>query len=174
LPDGAGLMAGATSGGTFARWAAWLVCASIALACAPAAACPRAEAAKGAPTPPEAAKAAAEPKFDWPALGRLVMECWTKGKTIVIAVDDGAEVRAAQSGRVVFAGQFKGYGDLVLISHDGGFVSATYGDIGGLRVKAGDHVDLGQPIAGMWSLEDKAAVLRFELRLGSEPIDPTR
>jgi septal ring factor EnvC (AmiA/AmiB activator) len=82
-------------------------------------------------------------------------------------------VRAAQSGLIVFAGELRGYGKLVAIRHRGGFVSATYGDLGDLRVKANDSVETGQPIGAMRSTEDFAGDgLRFELRRGAKAIDP--
>jgi murein DD-endopeptidase MepM/ murein hydrolase activator NlpD len=85
--------------------------ASAPLASEPAAACPQSQTAHGAPSPPQAGKPSAELKFDWPVYGLTVIECWTEDKEkITIAARDGAEVRAAQSGAVVFAGEYRGYG----------------------------------------------------------------
>jgi septal ring factor EnvC (AmiA/AmiB activator) len=143
------------------------------LACGPAAACPQPQTADGAPGSPHGAQVAVRPKFDWPVGGSIVIECWTEDKEkITIAARDGVTVRAAQSGLVVFAGELKGYRNLVLIRHQGGFVSATYGDIGALRVKRGDSVASEQPIAAMRAPEGAMAELRFELRRGAEWIDP--
>src|ERR1700756_5291551 len=86
-------------------------------ACTPAAACSHAGAADKASASAPATRL--ESKFDWPGRG-----------TIVIAARDGAEVRAAQSGLVVFAGTFKSHGNVVLVRHADGVVSAVYGDIG--------------------------------------------
>ena len=69
-------------------------------------------------------------------------------------------------------GGLKGYGNLVLVRHEGGFASATYGDIGDLRVKRYDSVQTGQAIAAMRAPEGGMAELSFELRRGSEWIDP--
>jgi len=147
------------------RLCAILALVSAPLACAPAAACPRAEVSRPPPV-------AAELKFDWPTTGRMVVECRTAdGETIEIPGRDDAEVRAAQSGLVLFAGEFKGYGDLVLIRHQGGFVSATYGQFAHLRVKRGDAVGKGEPIAAMRPLADSPALLRFELRRGAQAVD---
>ena len=143
------------------------------LVCAPAAACPEAQVAEAAPAPREAAPPQAELKFDWPVRGRIVYGCRIEDKErITIAVRNGAEVRAGQSGLVMFAAELKGYGNLVLIRHEGGFVSATYGDIGDLRVKRYDSVQTGQAIAAIRAPEVEMAELRFELRRGGEWIDP--
>jgi septal ring factor EnvC (AmiA/AmiB activator) len=111
--------------------------------------------------------------FDWPVGGLIVFECWTEDKErITIAAREGAEVRAAQSGLVMFAGELKGYGHLVAIRHGRGFISAIYGDIGDLRVRLHDSVERGQTIAEIRAPEDEMAELRFELRRGSGTIDP--
>jgi septal ring factor EnvC (AmiA/AmiB activator) len=105
--------------------------------------------------------------------GRIVYECWIVDKEkITIAARNGAEVRAGQSGIVALARQLKGCGNLILIKHEGGFVSATYGDIGDLRVKRGDSARSGQPIAAMRGPEGVMAELRFELRRDDKSIDP--
>ena len=119
------------------------------LACAPAAACPQTQVAEAEPAPPQAAPLQAELKFDWPVRGRIVNGCGIEDKErITIGARNGAEVRAAQSGLVAFAGELKHYSNVVLISHDGGFVSASYGDdVGDLRVKRHDSVQTGQAMA---------------------------
>jgi len=144
------------------------------LACPPAAACPQAQVAEAEPVPPQAAPPQAEPKFDWPVRGRIVYGCGIEDKErITIGARNGAEVRAAQSGVVAFAGELKHYGNVVLIKHEGGFVSAYYGDdVGELRVKRHDSVQTGQAIATMRAPEGVMAELSFELRRGSEWIDP--
>jgi septal ring factor EnvC (AmiA/AmiB activator) len=73
----------------------------------------------------------------------------------------------------MFAGDLKGYGQLVAIQHPDRFICATCGDIGDLRMKASDSVDKGQPIALMRPADDfRGAGLRFELRRGAKAIDP--
>src|SRR5271170_3726202 len=143
-------------------------------ACAPAGACPPTQVAEAEAAPPLiAAQPTAEQKFDWPVRGRIVYECWTVDKErITIAARNGAEVRAGQSGVVMFAGELKGYGNLILIKHEGGFLSAYYGDVGDLRVKRRDSVASGQAIASMHAPEGAMAELRFELRRDDRSIDP--
>jgi septal ring factor EnvC (AmiA/AmiB activator) len=142
--------------------------------CAPAGACPQTQVAEAEPVPPQAAPPQAEPKFDWPARGRIVYGCGIEDQErITIGTGNGAEVRAAQSGLVAFAGELKHYGNIVLIRHEGGFVSAYYGDdVGYLRVKRHDSVQTGQTIATMRAPEGEMAELSFELRRGAEWIDP--
>jgi septal ring factor EnvC (AmiA/AmiB activator) len=143
------------------------------LACLPAAACPQTQVAEAEPVPPQAAPPQAEPKFDWPVRGRIVYGCGIEdNERIIIGAGNGAAVRAAQSGSVAFAGELKGYGNVILIKHEGGFVSAYYGDLGDLRVKRRDSVQIGQAIAAMRAPEGVMAELYFELRRGSEWIDP--
>jgi septal ring factor EnvC (AmiA/AmiB activator) len=144
------------------------------LVCAPAAACPQTQVAEAEPAPPQAAPPRAEPKFDWPVRGRIVYGCGIEDKErITIGARNGAEVRAAQSGVVAFAGELKHHGNVVLIEHEGGFVSAYYGDdVGDLRVKRHDSVHTGQAIATMRAPKGVMAELSFELRRGSEWIDP--
>jgi septal ring factor EnvC (AmiA/AmiB activator) len=112
-------------------------------------------------------------KFDWPVSGQIVYECWTEPGTdaIAVAAEYAATVRAAQSGIVAYAGPLKRYGEVVMIEHGGGFVSATYGDIDDLRVKSGDPVERGQPIAVIRSVQDFPGIgLKFELMRGAKPI----
>jgi septal ring factor EnvC (AmiA/AmiB activator) len=144
------------------------------LVCAPAAACPQTQVAEAEVAQPRAAPPQAELKFDWPVRGRIVYGCGIEDKErITIGARNGAEVRAAQSGVVAFAGELKHYGNVVLIEHEGGFVSAYYGDdVGDLRVKRHDSVQTGQAIATMRAPEGVMAELSFELRRGSEWIDP--
>ncbi len=134
------------------------------------AACPLSDGGTGERSAPPAAA----PRFDWPVRGLIDYECWTDPGTgaITIAADDGATVRAAQSGVVAYAGALKRYGEVIMIRHAGRFVSATYGDIGDLRVKRGDPVVRGQPIAVIRTAQDfSGAGLKFELRRGAEAVD---
>ncbi len=129
--------------------------------------------AEGALDSSRAAQPVAKPKFDWPVRGSIVIECWTEDKEkITIAAQDGAVVRAAQSGLVLYAGELKGYGSLVAVRHVDGVTSVTYGAIGDLRVKAHDAVERGQPLAAIRSSDRFSdAELKFELRQRGKTID---
>ena len=86
-----------------------------------------------------------EPEFRWPARGRIIQGFKSGGNDgINISVPAGTSVRAAEAGVVVYSGDgLKGYGNLVLIKHPNGFVTA-YGNNGELDVKRGEQVKRGQ------------------------------
>jgi murein DD-endopeptidase MepM/ murein hydrolase activator NlpD len=124
-----------------------------------------------------AAEAAAG-RFRWPARGRVIASFGkrpdgTHNDGINIAVPQGTEVHAAENGRVAYAGnELKGYGNLVLIRHDNGWVSA-YAHADQILVKRDDVVRRGQVIAkaGKTGTVDQPQ-LHFELRQGAKPVDP--
>jgi murein DD-endopeptidase MepM/ murein hydrolase activator NlpD len=151
-------------------------------------------AAKPAPVQKEAPKAAADsdataslppdasalsesanPEFRWPARGRIIQGFKAgTNEGINIAVPEGTSVKAAEAGVVVYAGsELRGYGNLVLIRHPNGFVSA-YANNAELSVKRGETVKRGQIIAKSGQSGNVASPqLHFELRKGSTPVDPT-
>ncbi len=127
---------------------------------------------------PAAAAAPAEdkPEFRWPASGRVIQNFKAGSNDgINISVPEGTSVKAAETGVVAYAGnELKGYGNLVLIRHPNGFVSA-YANNGEINVKRGDQVRRGQVIAKSGQSGNvNAPQLHFELRKGSNPVDPTQ
>ena len=84
-------------------------------------------------------------------------------------------MKAAESGVVAYAGsELKNLGNLVLIRHPNGYVSA-YAHNGELDVKRGDQVKRGQTIAKSGqSGAVQSPQLHFELRKGSTPVDPSQ
>jgi murein DD-endopeptidase MepM/ murein hydrolase activator NlpD len=123
----------------------------------------------------QADAAGTEPEFRWPARGRIIQGFKAGGNDgINISVPAGTSVRAAESGTVVYSGDgLKGYGNLVLIKHPNGFVTA-YGNNGELDVKRGETVKRGQVIAKSGDTGNvNSPQLHFELRKGSTPVDPT-
>ncbi|MGD0720515.1 MAG: M23 family metallopeptidase [Roseiarcus sp.] len=136
---------------------------------------PGAQAAAPPLTAAEADAAGVTPEFRWPARGRIILGFKAGGNDgINIAVPEGTSVKAAESGVVAYAGsELKGYGNLVLIRHPNGFVSA-YANNGELEVKRGDTVKRGQIIAKSGQSGNVSSPqLHFELRKGSTPVDPT-
>ena len=130
---------------------------------------------KTALTGAQADAAGTEPEFRWPARGRIIQGFKSGGNDgINISVPAGTSVRAAESGTVVYSGDgLKGYGNLVLIRHPNGFVTA-YGNNGELDVKRGEQVKRGQVIAKSGDTGNvNSPQLHFELRKGSTPVDPT-
>jgi murein DD-endopeptidase MepM/ murein hydrolase activator NlpD len=135
-----------------------------------------ADAAKVPLTGAKADASGVEPEFRWPARGRIIQGFKAGGNDgINISVPAGTSVRAAEAGVVVYSGDgLKGYGNLVLIKHPNGFVTA-YGNNGELDVKRGEQVKRGQVIAKSGDTGNvNAPQLHFELRKGSTPVDPTQ
>lgn len=114
-------------------------------------------------------------EFRWPARGRVISGFGGSGTNegINISVPDGTPVKAAEAGTVAYAGsEVKGYGNLVLIRHDNGYVSA-YAHNGDLDVKRGQKVSRGQVIAKSGQSGNVTSPqLHFEIRKGATPIDP--
>lgn len=117
-------------------------------------------------------------KLRWPTTGRIIASFGgrpdgTHNDGINLAVPLGTDVHAAESGVVAYAGnELKGYGNLVLLRHDNGWVTA-YAHNDELLVKRGQKVKRGQVIAkaGKTGSVDQPQV-HFELRQGSKPVDP--
>jgi len=147
-----------------------------AAASAPEAA-PRVQQASAPQPQPEASQpnaTAAGLDFRWPARGRVIAGFGTGGNEgINIALPEGTPVRAAEGGTVAYAGsELKGYGNLILIRHDDGYVSA-YAHNRDLLVKRGDNVRRGQVISNSGRTGNvNAPQLHFEIRRGSDPVDP--
>jgi murein DD-endopeptidase MepM/ murein hydrolase activator NlpD len=113
--------------------------------------------------------------FRWPVKGRVIQSFGQNTDGINISVPEGTEVKAAENGVVAYAGnELKGYGNLVLIRHADGFVTA-YAHAKDLTVKRGDPVKRGQIIATAGQTGNVTSPqLLFELRKGATPVDPRR
>jgi murein DD-endopeptidase MepM/ murein hydrolase activator NlpD len=116
--------------------------------------------------------------FRWPVRGRIIANFGSapggqRNDGINLAVPEGTSVKAAEAGTVIYAGnELEGYGNLVLIRHADGWVSA-YAHNKDLTVKRGDSVVRGQVVAhaGMTG-SVSAPQVHFELRQGSKPVNP--
>ena len=134
-------------------------------------------AAEAAPVKPSEATGAL-PTFRWPVRGKVITSygAKTNGKSndgINVAVPEGTPVKAAEDGVVAYSGnELKGYGNLVLVRHSNGYVTA-YAHASELLVKRGDTIKRGQIIAKSGqSGEVGSPQLHFEIRKGSSPVDP--
>ena len=132
---------------------------------------------KGMPTkpPPLAAK-----YFLWPAEGKLLSSFGPKegglhNDGINFAVPRGAPLRAAENGVVAYAGnELPGYGNLLLIRHAGGWMTA-YAHNEKLLVERGEIVDRGQVISHAVTTGNvSSAQAHFELRRNGEPVNPVK
>ena len=116
--------------------------------------------------------------FAWPVKGKVISSYGPqpgglRNDGLNIAASRGEKVLAADNGVVAYAGDdLKGFGNLVLIKHAGGFVT-TYAHNDKLMVKRGDKVKRGQVIA---TVGDSGAVttpqVHFQVRQGAHAVDP--
>jgi murein DD-endopeptidase MepM/ murein hydrolase activator NlpD len=125
-------------------------------------------------TPPSSAA----PSFRWPAHGRVISGFGARNNGqandgINLSVPEGTSVKAAEDGVVAYAGnELKGYGNLVLVRHSNGFVTA-YAHANEVLVKRGESVKRGQIIARAGQTGSvNSPQLHFEIRRGSNPVDP--
>ena len=130
------------------------------------------------PTPPaEAARnnpASVNGAFRWPVNGRVIVDFEQSRRTgINIEAPEGAAVRAAEDGVVIYAGDgIEGFGNLILVRHANGYVSA-YAHLKGFSVSRDAQVRRGDQIGtvGMTGSVSRPQ-LHFELRQGATPVDP--
>ncbi len=131
------------------------------------------------PPPPKRAAAVVGRKdgsLQWPVRGVLYGRFGRKGNEphdgIDLAAPAGTPVKTAGEGKVLFAGEQKGYGLIVIVEHPNGLIT-LYAHNRDLRVKAGQAVRAGQVVA---TVGDSGATsgphLHFEVRQDGKPVDP--
>ena len=128
------------------------------------------------PAAPSAAPSKAQ--FQWPVRGKVLSKFGpqsggAKNDGIDIAAPSGAPVKAASGGKVVYVGSgVASLGNVVLIQHPGGYVTA-YAHTEQTLVKKDQQVSKGQTIATVGqSGSAKQPMLHFEVRRSTEPVDP--
>ena len=116
----------------------------------------------------------------WPLKGKVISGFGAKpnglkNEGINIAVPEGTNIQAAEGGVVAYAGnELKGYGNLVLVRHPGGYVTA-YAHASQLMVKRGDTVKRGDVIAKAGQTGAvQSPQLHFEVRKGATALDPNK
>jgi septal ring factor EnvC (AmiA/AmiB activator) len=92
-------------------------------------------------------------------------------KGITIETLSHAQVIATYDGQVVFAGAFRGYGQLLIIEHGGGYHSLLAG-LARIDSDIGQTVVAGEPVGVMGRLAGARPVLYLELRRNGQPINP--
>ena len=133
--------------------------------------------AKAAPNPePSAAESATSGKgfsLAWPTQGDVVTKFGAGGsKGIDIAGKQGAPVKAAAPGKVVYAGSgLRAYGQMIIVKHGGDYLTA-YAHNSKLLVHEGDTVKQGMTIADMGTGADGKPMLHFEVRKSGQAVDP--
>lgn len=128
----------------------------------------------------EGAPIAGAPGMRWPVRGKIISGFGPKAnglknEGINIAVPEGTSIRAAADGVVAYSGnELKGYGNLVLIRHEDGYVTA-YAHASELFVKRGDTVKRGDVIAKAGQTGSVSSPqLHFEVRKGAVALDPMK
>jgi len=116
----------------------------------------------------------------WPAEGKVVsrfgkthvpkLDAWAIHNGIKIATAQGAPVRAVASGRIIFSGPFRSYGNVLIVDHDAGFYG-IYGQLGRMTKGKGERVAPLSEI-GAAGPAGEGGVLYFEIRRGQAPLDP--
>ncbi len=128
-------------------------------------------------TPPRQALAqrTGRPPYRLPVVGRLVTgmgevsETGVRARGLTLATARGAQVIAPTSGRIAYAGAFRGYGNIVIVDHGGGWTTLIT-NLAGVNVRVGDTVDQGSPIGRVGTERPQITI---ELRRGGRPVDIT-
>lgn len=110
----------------------------------------------------------------WPTAGPVV-EAFdgSRNKGIDIGGQIGDPISAAAAGQVAYVGQLRGYGNLLIIKHSGGFLT-SYAHLRRADVKEGQAISVGQTIATLGDTEATRPILHFELRYNGQPVNPAR
>ncbi len=117
--------------------------------------------------------------FDWPLDGKVLFHYGSgQGKFregIAISAAQGVSVQAAATGEVIYVGDgVKGFGKLIIIKHDGDFMTA-YAHSNSVMVRKGEKVTRGQAIARVGKTGDVSSPqLYFSVRRGKMTIDPEK
>ncbi len=114
-------------------------------------------------------------RWGWPTTGHISAYFSSSeggNKGIDIKGSKGRVIKAASSGKVVYAGDaLQGYGNLIIIKHGGNYLSA-YAHNDKILVKENEHVKLGQHIATMGSTGTDSTKLHFEIRYKGKSVNP--
>lgn len=134
--------------------------------------------AKAVPKPPVTADPMPKASgWQWPVNGPILAKFSTEtrfSRSLQLGGERGTPVRAAASGRVVYAGDgLVGFGNLVILSHPENYLSA-YGHNDTINVAVGQSVTQGMVIGRLGSTGTDAVKLHFEVRKDGTPIDPMK
>lgn len=97
---------------------------------------------------------------------------YTFSKGLSIAANIGADIKSVYEGTVIFADYFKGFGNMAIVDHGGGYFS-LYAHASRISKKVGAEVARGETIATVGDVDStKGAMLYFEIRHQGKPVDP--
>ncbi|RLB75221.1 MAG: hypothetical protein DRH06_08380 [Deltaproteobacteria bacterium] len=118
-------------------------------------------------------------KLGWPVNGQVVigfgkqkdakLGTYYESNGIEIATPPGSPIQAVAAGKIVFADYFKGYGNLFILSHTGGY-HTLYAQTGRMEKKLGDQVSAGD-LLGYSGLGGQESIY-FEIRSNGSPVNP--
>lgn len=116
-------------------------------------------------------------QYVWPAVGQITSGFgWRPGEFhygVDIAAPTGTPILAADSGTVVRAEWYAGYGKMIVIDHGGGKVKTVYGHLSVILVDVGDTVEKGQLIGKVGNTgRSTGPHLHFEIRIDGNPVNP--
>ena len=97
---------------------------------------------------------------------------YTFTKGLYISAPTGSDIRTIYEGTVIFADYFKGFGNMVIVDHGGGYFS-LYAHASRILKKTGSEVSKGEAVATVGDTDStRGPVLYFEIRLQGKPLDP--
>ncbi|AEC19511.1 putative peptidase [Pusillimonas sp. T7-7] len=124
------------------------------------------------PTATARASDAAVVSWAWPAPGKIIQSFNANTKGIDIEGMAGDPVHAAADGKVMYAGNgVRGLGNLILLGHGNGFITA-YAHNQSLLVKTGQEIKKGAKIAAIGQTDTTSPRLHFEIRRKGTPVNP--
>lgn len=123
----------------------------------------------------------------WPVSGKIIskfgkeyqsqLKTWIFRDGIKIAANKGTPIVSVAEGSVIFAGEFRSYGNVLIVDHGGGFFT-IYGFLSEIRARLGQQVNKGQ-IIGLCGTDTQGSAmgsgqsaLYFEVRSGTSAVDP--
>lgn len=97
---------------------------------------------------------------------------YTFSKGLSISASAGADIKSIYEGTVIFADYFKGFGNMIILDHGGGYFS-LYAHASKLFKKVGAEIARHETIAAVGDLDStKGTILYFEIRHNGKPVDP--
>jgi murein DD-endopeptidase MepM/ murein hydrolase activator NlpD len=135
------------------------------------------EPSPAAPRMPEVPDSSAD-GFIWPVNGTINSGFGTRGASshdgIDIGAPEGTPIRAIEKGEVIYSDQLRGYGNIIIVRHTGGFIS-VYAHNEANLVREGQAVSRGEVIARVGNTGRVTGPhLHFEIRKHNAAQDPLR
>lgn len=123
-------------------------------------------------------------RFQWPVRGKITSPFGTrvhpifKTKTVHTGIDisapNGTPVKAAGTGDVLYSGWLRGYGQIIIMDHGGGY-STVYAHLSRISVSEGQRITAGQVIGNVGDTGvTTGAHLHFEVRIKGDAKDPLK